>query len=216
MSVPEESSPIIIEDENLRDGFTQIPNVVLRDPTVSPGAKVAYAVLLSYAWEKDRCFPGQQTMASDMGSGERSVRRYMQELAASGLIEITHRGLGKSNLYIIKRLRPAILADATDVDITRRNPAKMAATDRPKSTATDRPKWPTKNTQIEEDEKKKTKKGTRVPRAAASGGPSPTPPIEKVLIETPVAISDGMIRAREASERQRSKLRAGRIEQRAR
>jgi hypothetical protein len=35
-------------------------------------------------------------------------------------------------------------------------------------------------------------------------------------IQTPVAISDGMIRAREASERQRSKLRAGRIEQRAR
>ena len=34
-----------------------------------------------------------------MGSGERSVRRYLDELEKAGLLEIEQRGLGKTNLY---------------------------------------------------------------------------------------------------------------------
>ena len=153
MSIPEERSPIIVEDPAMRDGFTQIPNAILRNPTLSGGAKLAYAVLLSYAWGKDRCFPGQETMATDLGGGERSVRRYMGELAEAGLVEIQHRGLGRTNLYIIKQLRPATMAD--DSDTTHVRAAKVADQDRPKETVLDRPFWPPKNTQYEEDEEKK-------------------------------------------------------------
>jgi len=47
-------------------GFTQVPNHVLRSDKVSPGAKLAYAMLLSYAWQNDFCFPGQERLAKDM------------------------------------------------------------------------------------------------------------------------------------------------------
>jgi hypothetical protein len=46
-------------------------------------------MLLKYAREKDYCFPGQQTLAEDMGSSERSVRTYQKELEDAGFLEVT-------------------------------------------------------------------------------------------------------------------------------
>jgi biotin operon repressor len=80
-------------------GFTQVPNHVLKSAKVSPGAKLAYAMLLSYAWQNDYCFPGQDRLAKDMGCGLRSVVRFIQELEKEGFIAIKRRGQGKPNLY---------------------------------------------------------------------------------------------------------------------
>ena len=80
-------------------GFTQVPNFILTNKELSVGAKLAYAMLLKYAWTDDACFPGQQKLADDMGSGERSVRTYLKELEDAGFLEVTQRGLGKTNLY---------------------------------------------------------------------------------------------------------------------
>ena len=60
-------------------GFTQVPNHILKG-SLSPGAKLAYAMVLSYAWHNNFAFPGQKRLADDMGVSERSVIRYMQEL----------------------------------------------------------------------------------------------------------------------------------------
>ena len=80
-------------------GFTQVPNIILTDKTLSVGAKLSYAMLLKYAWSQDACFPGQQTLADDMGAGERSIRTYLKELEDIGYLEVKQRGLGKTNLY---------------------------------------------------------------------------------------------------------------------
>lgn len=80
-------------------GFTQVPNFILTSNKISVGAKLGYAMLLKYAWGDNACFPGQTKLAEDMGSGERSVRRYLDELEKAGLLEIVQRGLGKTNLY---------------------------------------------------------------------------------------------------------------------
>ena len=80
-------------------GFTQVPNFILTKPDISVGAKLAYAMLLKYAWQEDACFPGQIKLAEDMGAGERSVRRYLEELETASLLEIEQRGLGKTNYY---------------------------------------------------------------------------------------------------------------------
>ena len=90
---------IIGADLATRYGFTQVPNFILTKPDISVGAKLTYAMLLKYAWADDACFPGQTKLATDMGSGERSVRRYLEELEKAGLLEIVQRGLGKTNLY---------------------------------------------------------------------------------------------------------------------
>ena len=59
----------------------------------------AYAMLLKYSWYDNGCFPGQATLVQDMGAGERSIRTYLKELESGDLLEITRRGLGKTNLY---------------------------------------------------------------------------------------------------------------------
>ena len=90
---------IVGADKATQYGFTQVPNFILTEPNLSVGAKMTYAMLLRYAWQNDYCFPGQQTLAEDMGSSERSVRTYQKELEDAGFLEVTHRGLGKTSLY---------------------------------------------------------------------------------------------------------------------
>ncbi len=82
-----------------QNGFTQVPNCMLKTTKLSPGAKLTYAMLLSYAWENEYCFPGQETLALDMGCGLRSVTRYIKELEDSRFLKIKKRGQGRVNVY---------------------------------------------------------------------------------------------------------------------
>jgi hypothetical protein len=95
----ERNIEIVGADPITRHGFTQVPNFILTKNDISVGAKLAYAMLLKYAWGDDACFPGQLKLAQDMGAGERSVRTYLKELENANLLEIKQRGLGKTNLY---------------------------------------------------------------------------------------------------------------------
>lgn len=95
----EKNIEIVGADLATRHGFTQVPNFILTKKDISVGAKLAYAMLLKYAWDNDACFPGQIRLAEDMGAAERSVRTYLKELEAAELLEIKQRGLGKTNLY---------------------------------------------------------------------------------------------------------------------
>src|SRR5713101_1597331 len=85
-------------DPVVRGGFTQIPNFILRASNLSVGAKVVYAMFLSYAWHNDSCFPGQERLAEDMGMSVSRVNAFIKELESSRLIEIIRRGQGKTNL----------------------------------------------------------------------------------------------------------------------
>lgn len=83
-------------------GFTQVPNFVLNNTDLSFAAKVIYAKLLSYAWNNSLVFPGQETMAKEIGSSQPTIARAVGELENLGLLEIERRGQGKTNLYILK------------------------------------------------------------------------------------------------------------------
>ena len=80
-------------------GFTQVPNFLLKSKKLSAGDKMAFAMLLSYAWQNDYCFPGQIRLADDLGLDERSVRRHLKSLESTGLLAIKRRGQGKTNIY---------------------------------------------------------------------------------------------------------------------
>ena len=82
-------------------GFTQVPNFILKDPKLSVGAKVVYAMFLSYAWHNDSCFPGQERLAEDMGLTRVRVTQLVSELEQAGLVSIQRRGQGKTNFYTI-------------------------------------------------------------------------------------------------------------------
>lgn len=80
-------------------GFTQVPNAILRATEISQGSKLVYAMLLSYAWHNNSCFPGQDRLAEDLSISRRSVNTHIKELEAKKFIKVTRRGLGKPNLY---------------------------------------------------------------------------------------------------------------------
>jgi len=80
-------------------GFTQLPNFILKSKKLNAGDKITFAMLLSYAWQNDYCFPGQVRLAEDLGLHETNVRKHLKSLEANGLLAITRRGQGKTNIY---------------------------------------------------------------------------------------------------------------------
>ena len=84
-----------------KKGYTLVPNFLLDDKQLSAGAKLAYVMLLKYAWQNDRCFPGQARLAQDIGVSERYVRNCLRELETRKLVSIKRRGQGKSNVYTL-------------------------------------------------------------------------------------------------------------------
>jgi biotin operon repressor len=80
-------------------GFTQVPNAVLKSSEISSGAKLVYALLLSYAWHNDFFFPGQERLASDIGISRQSVNTHVKELELKGFVRIKRLGQGRANLY---------------------------------------------------------------------------------------------------------------------
>ena len=88
-------------DAATRGGFTQVPNFLLKSKNLSAGDKLAFAMLLSYAWQNDYCFPGQRRLAEDMGLHETNVRKHLKSLEADGLLTIQRRGQGKTNIYTL-------------------------------------------------------------------------------------------------------------------
>lgn len=78
-----------------------IPLWLLERPEISPGAKLVYATLARHAGKNGECFPGQDLLSREIGlvGGERTVRRYLNELVENCLIEKIQQGLNKPNRY---------------------------------------------------------------------------------------------------------------------
>lgn len=100
--IREKNIELATTDPVARGGFTQVPNFILRDPGLSPGAKVVYAMFLSYAWHNESCFPGQERLAQDIGMSRSRVTEFISELSRAGLVTIQRRGQGKTNIYVVQ------------------------------------------------------------------------------------------------------------------
>lgn len=83
-------------------GFTQVPNILLNDTRLSFAAKIAYAKLLSYAWNNKLVFPGQERMAEETGTSRPTVSKAISELQRFGWVEVRRRGQGKTNIYVLR------------------------------------------------------------------------------------------------------------------
>ena len=82
-------------------GFTQAPKAILKFKEITPVGKMTYAMLLSHAWQNDYCYPGQERLACDIGVSNRSVRTFLKELEAKGLLKVKQQGQGRTNIYQI-------------------------------------------------------------------------------------------------------------------
>src|SRR6266849_6975569 len=100
-SILDERRNIILKgaDAATAKGFTQVPNFLLKSKKLKAGDKMTFAMLLSYAWQNDYCFPGQIRLGQDLGLHETNVRKHLKSLQTIGLLSITRRGQGKTNIY---------------------------------------------------------------------------------------------------------------------
>jgi hypothetical protein len=78
---------------------SMVPNWLLCRPEVSPGAKLCYSRLCQYSGKRGLCYPGQETLASELGVSARQIRTYLKELQNHELIEVQRNGLQKTNDY---------------------------------------------------------------------------------------------------------------------
>jgi predicted transcriptional regulator len=93
---PNSSTDIIeIVDPNLRAGFTQVLRLILRARGLSNTAKLVYALLLDYVWQQGSCYPGQQQLAADLDTTERTIQCVLIELRDYGLIARQRRSCDK-------------------------------------------------------------------------------------------------------------------------
>jgi len=95
---------IQIQDKWFEKGFTQIPNCVLKDTDITYQARILYAILLSYAWQKESCNPTQEKIANDLGVSVRTIRTLLNELRDKGLISWKKVSMGGHNTYLIRSL----------------------------------------------------------------------------------------------------------------
>ena len=92
---------LVILDPVLKKGFTSVPNVVLYAKNLSMPAKCLYGILLSFAWQENECFPGQERLAEAADCTDKTIRKYLEELRKYGLISWVRRGLNQTNIYYI-------------------------------------------------------------------------------------------------------------------
>jgi hypothetical protein len=100
---------IIIENEMMRSGFAALPYLVMRDKSLSIGARLTYAFLLMYAWQEGSCFTSQARMGKTIGVSSRQLQRYLYELQEMDYIRIERRDKRFNNTYIILDKKPSKL-----------------------------------------------------------------------------------------------------------
>lgn len=85
------------------NGFTQVPNEVIKDSYLTIQARMIYIFILSKAWTSNKAFPGHKLIAETMGVSTKTVGKYLQELKTADLISWKRRGLNKTNLYTLNK-----------------------------------------------------------------------------------------------------------------
>src|SRR5205807_3596516 len=74
---------IILEtnDPVVTEGFTQVPNFILKNNNLTVGEKMTFAMFLSYAWHNAKVFPGQERLAIENGVIRQRVRTRLRGLS---------------------------------------------------------------------------------------------------------------------------------------
>jgi len=71
---------------------------------VAPLAKLLLLTLANYADAENRCSPSKERLAADTGMSKSSVCKYLNDLEADGLVEVTRRTYEGAQIASIIRL----------------------------------------------------------------------------------------------------------------
>ncbi len=68
-----------------------IPNFIFANREISPGAKMLFTLLGSYARAKSYCYPSIKTLSSNLGVAVNTIKAWLNQLAQVGFIKIKHK-----------------------------------------------------------------------------------------------------------------------------
>jgi len=78
-----------------------MPNTIIADTKLTPGAKFLYSVLLNQSWKNLIVSPSHKVLAHEIGASVRATRNYIDELTHAKLITLQTRP-GKPSLYTVR------------------------------------------------------------------------------------------------------------------
>jgi DNA-binding MarR family transcriptional regulator len=83
------------------EGWSAIPNWLLRDPAVDRNVKMVYLVLSGRVGRNRVCWPSQVTIANEAGVSVPTVKRTIPRMVEMGLlsVEVERTKSGRRNLY---------------------------------------------------------------------------------------------------------------------
>lgn len=97
------------------DGWSSVPNWVIRSNTLQGSEKLLYIALLNRANARGECWPSLATLTKEVGVSNRTIMRKLEALEEKGLIRKTKRAkdsLGQiSNLYKVLAFQDAHPSD---------------------------------------------------------------------------------------------------------
>jgi hypothetical protein len=101
-------------------GWSRVTNAVVHSTAISDGAFRCLLVLRSHCINKTVCWPGEETLAAELGCSLSTVGRRVAELERLRLIKVKRRGLGRTNIYtLLEEFSPG--ADGSDLGANRRS-----------------------------------------------------------------------------------------------
>lgn len=101
--------------------FANIPLDILQRKDLEPADKLVFGCLMMHALSSGRCWPSQETLATETALGLRTVKRSVQALVAENLIRVIRRRR-KPALYEIvlgtTRITPSIEKETRFLEVT--------------------------------------------------------------------------------------------------
>jgi hypothetical protein len=84
----------------LREGFTQIPNVIIDDYALDSQEKAILMALYRHAYGQNHCYPSHKLIGQEAGCNKRSVVRKLKSLRSKGYV--SWQKTSKFNTYALK------------------------------------------------------------------------------------------------------------------
>lgn len=81
--------------------YCALPHAIVRRADISRDARLLVAVLQMYGWKDGDCTASHATLAADMGCGLKSLRGYLDELIAAGIITEREAGVRRQKVYTL-------------------------------------------------------------------------------------------------------------------
>lgn len=137
-----------------------IPDALVAYTGISAAEKICLARLYKYAGRTQKCWPGQDELAAELGADIRSVQRYIQHLQEAGFIKVQQRGMGTTNEYVMIGHRvfeeddeaPELESGGTLADPTVLSCQDPTVLSCPKATELSGPSYSTEENQYEENQ----------------------------------------------------------------